>query len=117
MPIMGWEDWDFWLRVAFRNWGFFHVNSVLFDYRVRTSSMISETIQHVGQLCDYVFSKEELKDAAVVRQRQQEIARLLSLERSPDYRLGRTVLNPLREIRRLLKRKPALPSEAKPTSR
>lgn len=100
---LGWEDWDFWLRVASKNWGFVHIDSVLFDYRVRQGSMISQTVQHVGQLCDYVFSKEELKDASVVRQRQQEIARLLLLEQSPDYRLGRTVLDPLRRIRRWLK--------------
>ena len=114
---MGWEDWDFWLRVAFRNWGFYHVNSVLFDYRVRTGSMVSKTIQHVGQLCNYIFSKEELKDASVVRQRQLEIARLLSLERSPDYRLGHAVLDPLRKLRQLVKGKTRSASRGSPASR
>lgn len=100
MPVMGWEDWDFWLRVALKNWGFCHINEVLFDYRVRENSMISKTSQNVGLLCDYIFNKEELKDANTIRERQLEITRLFYVERSPDYRLGRALLNPLRRIRR-----------------
>jgi glycosyltransferase involved in cell wall biosynthesis len=117
MPVMGWEDWDFWLRVALKNWGFCHVNAILFDYRVRENSMISKTVQNIGLLRDYVFSKEELQDADAIRQRQLEIARLFNLERSPDYRLGRAVLDPLRKIRRLLKGKPAKPDAAWPASK
>jgi len=40
MPVMGYEDWDFWLRIAFRNGKFKYVNKVLFDYRYSTKSMI-----------------------------------------------------------------------------
>jgi glycosyltransferase involved in cell wall biosynthesis len=103
MPIMGWEDWDFWLRLGLKNWGFLHLSMVLFDYRVRSDSIISRTIRHVGELCDYIFSKEELADANQIRLRQREITRLLGLERSPDYRLGKTLLDPLRHVRRVLR--------------
>jgi len=115
MPVMGWEDWDFWLRVAMKNWGFCHVNAILFDYRVRENSMINRTVKNVGQLCDYIFSKDELKDANAIRRRQLENTRLIQLERSPDYRLGQALLNPLRKIRQLLKGRPAKPSADKPS--
>ena len=104
MPIMGWEDWDFWLRLALGNWGFCHLDAVLFDYRSRGKSMIFETVKHVGELCDYIFGKEQLKDALALRERQQKIARLMTLEQSLEYRLGRAVLNPLRRFNWLLKR-------------
>ena len=112
--IMGWEDWEFWLRIALKNWGFYHVNAVLFDYRVRQGSLISSINQNLGQSLDYIFSKDELKDANAIRQRQLEITRLFYVECSPDYRLGRAVLNPLRKMRRLLKGKLAKPGVDKP---
>ncbi len=40
MPVMGYEDWDFWLRIAFKNGRFKYVNKVLFDYRYSSKSMI-----------------------------------------------------------------------------
>ena len=44
MPSMAWEDWDFWLRVAFHGGAFFHLPKIGFDYRVRSDSMIVKTI-------------------------------------------------------------------------
>ena len=40
MPVMGYEDWDFWLQIAFRNGKFKYVNKVMFDYRYAAKSMI-----------------------------------------------------------------------------
>jgi len=40
MPVMGYEDWDLWLRIAFQNGQFRYINKVLFDYRYTTKSMI-----------------------------------------------------------------------------
>jgi len=44
MPSIGWEDWDFWLRVAAHGGAFFHLPKIGFDYRVRSDSMIVKTI-------------------------------------------------------------------------
>jgi glycosyltransferase involved in cell wall biosynthesis len=41
MRIMGLEDWDLWLRIAFKGYGFHYVDEVLFDYRVSPGSMIA----------------------------------------------------------------------------
>ena len=39
MPVMGWEDWDFWMRAALRGFRFMHLAEIAFDYRVRGDSM------------------------------------------------------------------------------
>lgn len=49
MPIMGYEDWEFWIRVARDGWNFKHVNEVLFEYRVRDNSMIKNANQYNNQ--------------------------------------------------------------------
>lgn len=54
---MGWEDWDFWMRVALRGWKFFHLDEIAFDYRVRSGSMLSDTKRHVSELVAYIFDK------------------------------------------------------------
>jgi glycosyltransferase involved in cell wall biosynthesis len=35
----GWEDWELWLRIAFKGYEFWYIDEVLFDYRVLNSSM------------------------------------------------------------------------------
>ena len=40
MKIMGYEDWDLWLRMAFMNYNFHYIDEVLFEYRVSKSSMM-----------------------------------------------------------------------------
>ena len=37
----GYEDWDFWLGAAEKGWHFYHIDEVLFDYRLRDRSMVS----------------------------------------------------------------------------
>jgi glycosyltransferase involved in cell wall biosynthesis len=44
MPVMGYEDWDLWLRIAFQGGNFAYVNKILFSYRYTAKSMI-HTIQ------------------------------------------------------------------------
>ncbi|ULQ53780.1 glycosyltransferase family 2 protein [Flavihumibacter fluvii] len=40
MKIMGYEDWDLWLRIAFKGYDFHHIDEVMFDYRVIKDSMM-----------------------------------------------------------------------------
>jgi glycosyltransferase involved in cell wall biosynthesis len=39
MKYMGWEDWDIWLRIAFAGYKFYHLEKVVWDYRVADNSM------------------------------------------------------------------------------
>jgi O-antigen biosynthesis protein len=41
MPVMGLEDWDFWLSAIEKGWKFYYVSEVLYEYRVRADSMVS----------------------------------------------------------------------------
>ena len=40
MPVMGMEDWDFWLNMSLTNYQFQYIPKVLFDYRVLKNSML-----------------------------------------------------------------------------
>ncbi|MFP5042848.1 glycosyltransferase family 2 protein [Parasediminibacterium sp. JCM 36343] len=40
MKIMGFEDWDLWLRIAFKGYGFYYLNAVTFEYRFIRNSMM-----------------------------------------------------------------------------
>lgn len=40
MPHQGHEDWDFWLQVLKTDYDFYYLNSITFDYRVLSNSMI-----------------------------------------------------------------------------
>ena len=40
MKIMGYEDWDLWLRIAFAGYKFHYIEEPLFDYRVNAGSMM-----------------------------------------------------------------------------
>lgn len=61
MPIMGWEDWDFWLRLSSLGVQFKYIEEVCFDYRVRKDSMINNTNKHATKLYEYIFNKRELE--------------------------------------------------------
>lgn len=40
MPVMGYEDWDFWLNAAFKKFKFRYFEKIFFDYRSSSESMI-----------------------------------------------------------------------------
>lgn len=57
MPVMGLEDWDFWLGAYFNGWEFSYVPEIFFEYRVREGSMISSTFDHSLPVIEYVSRK------------------------------------------------------------
>lgn len=61
MPVMGFEDWDLWLRMAVRGYQFKYVNDIFFDYRVRDNSMLTEAWHKRQIILEYIFNKKELK--------------------------------------------------------
>lgn len=40
MPFQGHEDWEFWIRTLYTDFGFYHLGEVCFEYRVTGNSMI-----------------------------------------------------------------------------
>jgi glycosyltransferase involved in cell wall biosynthesis len=60
MKIMGYEDWDLWLRIAFRGYKFSYIDDVLFEYRVTKSSMmrtLNADIQRQNEIEQYFINK------------------------------------------------------------
>lgn len=60
MQIMGYEDWDLWLRMAFAGYGFYYFDEVLFDYRVRHDSMLkslNKDIKKQNDVEEYLLNK------------------------------------------------------------
>ena len=60
MKVMGYEDWDLWLRIAFNNHKFHYIEKELFDYRVRKNSMmqsLNRDIQKQNEIEEYLIKK------------------------------------------------------------
>ena len=54
MPMMGYEDWDFWLTLHENGIGFQFIDEVLFDYRV-VSGSLSQTLNKSEKMDETVY--------------------------------------------------------------
>lgn len=109
--IHGYEDWDFWLTLLKKGDAVFRIDKVLFHYRTKESSMITEmaNFHHIDesliQICKnhpeiyspyyyWMFDYHNNKD---------EVSRLLGelkqVRSSYAYRLGKCMLKPMSWIR------------------
>ena len=96
MPIMGYEDWDLNLRLFFKGWKFYYLDEVCFDYRVREDSMLLNSNKNRTLLVDYMFSKPELQQAKLLRDR-------LVILQSCEKMQKRTIIRLALKIEKLLK--------------
>jgi glycosyltransferase involved in cell wall biosynthesis len=56
----GLEDWEFWLHLAFTGHRFYFIDQVLFDYRVRSQSMVRKTTTpRIKEIKKYMAKKYE----------------------------------------------------------
>lgn len=112
MPLTGWEDWDFWLRVANRQGTFVHLAKVGFHHRVPSDSLRPQADEHRLDLLNYIFGKPEMVSYRLIREMDEHAqilqARIQSMEdlvRSikglRSYRLGRGLLAPAQLLRKL----------------
>lgn len=60
MPVMGLEDWDLWLHMAFKNYAFKYVPQVMYDYRVLGNSML-RSIDHGRRTAVKNYMEEKYK--------------------------------------------------------
>jgi glycosyltransferase involved in cell wall biosynthesis len=115
---MGWEDWDFWLRVTCHGGAFVHLSKIAFDYRVRKDSVIVNLIgsdyrgrrddvkmsARAAELINYIFGKPEMACYKLLREADEEVqnlrAEIEGIKRLPSYRLGRGLLAPARLLRK-----------------
>lgn len=58
MPVMGIEDWDFWLAISFKGFRFYYLKENCFEYRVLKDSMIhSLTTEKSEEVFQYIQKK------------------------------------------------------------
>ncbi|WP_201986368.1 glycosyltransferase family 2 protein [Hymenobacter rubidus] len=57
--LIGHEDWDFWLRINELKWQFYFIDEVLFDYRIRTDSLVMQAVMadKYENMLQYFYSK------------------------------------------------------------
>lgn len=57
--IIGHEDWEFWIRAFGAGWQFHYLDQVLFDYRIRHNSLITQAIipEAAAKMKEYIFHK------------------------------------------------------------
>jgi len=112
MPWTGWEDWDFWLRVAYRQGTFVHLAKTGFDHRVRGDSLRLQTQEHRSDVINYVFGKPDMACYRLIREMDEQAqilrARIQSMEDLVrdvkglrSYRLGQALFAPARLLQRL----------------
>lgn len=75
MPVMGYEDWDFWLRAAISGAHFHKTQGILFDYRVRSNSMLVGTMKNRDLIIDHMFNKPALQPLRELRPAYLELLR------------------------------------------
>lgn len=106
----GYEDWEFWIAVTKKGWSVFIIEEVLFHYRKKPGSVLHKALEHHRETnLQYIFTKHrevyiprfdktiEYVIELAKRHQNNEVKRIKSL----DYRLGKTILIPIRFIKRL----------------
>lgn len=96
MPVMGYEDWDFWLRCALQGAGFYHINEVTFDYRVRSNSMLTGTNKKYDTILNYMLNKKELSVIKAIIATHTKARKAFHLQNALEYKLGKLLLTPFR---------------------
>lgn len=100
MPIMGYEDWDFWMRIALQGANFYHLNEITFDYRVRGNSMINDTNKNYDTILNYILNKKELSIIKSIREAHNNGRRAIHIKNSKEYKIGKLLLKPFRSIKK-----------------
>lgn len=79
--LIGWEDWDFWIRVAQSKWLFHYLDEELFDYRVRKDSLMGQAIElKKEKMLRYLGSKHGF----IFHQKYRQYFRVLeNIQRNP----------------------------------
>jgi glycosyltransferase involved in cell wall biosynthesis len=86
MPIMGYEDWDMWLNMTFKNYKFHYVPEILFDYRVLGNSML-RSISVVNKKRLFRYMDEKYKGYLNMDHMNQELMKLCGRNKKVSLKL------------------------------
>lgn len=106
----GFEDWDFWLSLLKKDDIVYQIDEILFRYRTKNNSMVSNLIQnHVEEMYIQIYKNhkelyepymEDYKNRVVLnKELSSELhaaeSELLRLRNTMAYRVGKILLKPL----------------------
>ncbi len=113
LPILGFEDWELYLNIL-KTGGRAHViDEVLFNYQVRVNSTTdrirSKKLDKFKEIVLkhkdlYLEDFEDLLDHFIHRVKQEEF-QVLKTKNKLDFRLGQQILNPIRKIKSIAKKR------------
>ncbi|MFM2337665.1 MAG: hypothetical protein RL115_858 [Bacteroidota bacterium] len=102
MPVMGFEDWEFWLKSSFAGKKFYYLEEVGFEYRVLKNSMSNTTFGgRYEEIMGYLSNKH--KEYMEPQHIEQRIVDKLTLKKISLLKLCLKVVTP-RLYKWLLKR-------------
>jgi glycosyltransferase involved in cell wall biosynthesis len=95
---IGLEDWEFWIRVGISKWKFRKVNELHFQIRTSKNSRTYEVAnKNISEIKEYVFKKHF---SAFVDEYSRLFYEKKMLLETPDYKIGKIILNPYRFIKK-----------------
>ncbi|MBY0426653.1 MAG: glycosyltransferase family 2 protein [Cytophagales bacterium] len=59
MPVMGMEDWEFWINLSSKGVNFFHIKKHLYYYRNVPNSMIKQSGSKSAEAAKYIIQKHQ----------------------------------------------------------
>jgi len=61
--IIGYEDWEYWIRLSNTKWKFYFLDEVCFDYRIRSNSLVMTTLdgEKIRRMREYILLKHFYK--------------------------------------------------------
>jgi glycosyltransferase involved in cell wall biosynthesis len=112
--VKGFEDWEFWLNITKRGWGFKFVEEFLFYYRKAKKSMLVDTLKnHSEANMEYIFKKHKelyitnFNNTAEVLFYYIKTHRVgkMEIKNSLEYKIAKAITKPYRIIQKLLAKK------------
>lgn len=80
----GYEDWEFWLHAAFKGFNFYHIDEILFDYRMLSTSRnnrVKADKSKTNAIMDYMmkkhstyYSPELIDETLIIRYKHNPVA-------------------------------------------
>jgi glycosyltransferase involved in cell wall biosynthesis len=106
----GYEDWDFWISILKNNWKMHVIPETLFKYRIKDTSRDQMAVAFYDkQLRTAIYNKHksvylEHSDrvfSELIYKNGRLIHKVMKVQDTIDYRLGKTLLKPLRFVKNL----------------
>jgi glycosyltransferase involved in cell wall biosynthesis len=106
----GYEDWDFWISILKNNWKMHVIPETLFKYRIKDTSRDQMAVAFYDkQLRTAIYNKHksvylEHSDrvfSELIYKNGRLIHKVMRVQDTIDYRLGKTLLKPLRFVKNL----------------